>query len=57
MKENIPCTYRSIFSGAYVDLTLLNICGKFLGKVTREKQVRRMKNHLLSINKLPLDFF
>ena len=50
MKKNIPSTYRSIFSGAYVDLTFLNICGKFLGKVTREKQVRRKKNHLLSVN-------
>ena len=47
MKENIK---------TYVDLSLLKICGKFLGKVTRKKQVRRKKNHL-SINTLSLDFF
>ena len=40
----------------YVDLSLLKICAKFLGKVTREKQVRGKKKHL-SINKLSFDSF
>ena len=41
---------------AYVDLPFWKICGKFLGKVTRENQIRGKKKHL-SINKLSLDSF
>ena len=40
----------------YVDLSLLNTFAKFLGKVTKEKQVRGKKNYL-SINKLSFDLF
>ena len=35
----------------YVDLPLLKICAKFLGKATKEKQVKEKKKYL-SINKL-----
>ena len=45
--KNILCICRPITS---------EDCGKFLGKVTREKQVRGKKNYP-SINKLSLDFF
>ena len=37
MKENF---------GSYVDLSLLKICTKFPGKVTKENQVRGNKKHL-----------
>ena len=43
-------------SRAYADFSLLKINVKFLGKVTREKQVREKKNHL-AINIISLDFF
>ena len=46
MKKNIR---------TYVELSLLKICSKFLGKLTKEKQVRRKKSHL-SINELSLKF-
>ena len=40
----------------YVELSLLKICPKFLGKVTRDKQFRENKKHLY-MNQLSVDFF
>ena len=40
----------------YVELSLLKICPKFLGKVTRDKQFREKKKHLY-MNQLSVDFF
>ena len=37
----------------YVHLSLLKICAKFLGKVTKEKQVRGKKKHLSTFIQVP----
>ena len=46
----------TIIQATHVDLSLLKICAKFVGKVARKKQVRGKKKYL-SRNKLSFDSF